>query len=969
MGHSSSGDSGWGFDFEREVSCALLVLMAANGCLWLSDEEEIKCVWPQVHKEGMDTDDIRVCLINHQRNTARDLYIQCKSTIKCNMAHDGAFYKAVSRAFSDFAKTDNSVDKVFALACGPLNGRGCILPDFMHAMHVREWDQVSLELAKKHLEPEYEELFSIFCQIAQSCKIDKPVTKAMVHSFLKHYYVFQPDIKFRYGIEESFILSALRHLGATMPEDKINVLRGFVAEKAKARGKVEKSEVMDKLRLFGRQVVIRGHDNVLDMVAARHGQNEINTTDGRKENFDRIGEVARPQLNVLQSDYIMLSCDKMPNESLLESLHGGESLYEYLCCLARRIVNIESRQQACRAAVQLLARQRERGNSGIVFDMFSYLLSPLTPLDAEEDRWRVSLVRDLFRINNDIAWEILCAQVVTERMPPLSFLDIRQSSEFDKDLLREYQKYALGHVGGEPSRVMDLVARLPLVDADFFDSIIACVSSCVLDAAEKDRKAIYGAILDAWTKIVEWPFFSEDRQRRSKTLLTVIKKLFASDYEPLLIAVFGVSDAMPNALNAVRKRLLRRFANEHGDRIEEMLRIANNIRHPNLIGEYLSMIMGTDYDIPLLTVSLQKYKESCVVDVARAYAWGRYKQQGGMRWVNALDIAGWSNNMVAHFYALLPVVPESWHHVESLGSECMDEYWKNVKIYLPPKSVAAECGYVVLQLSECGRTLDSLRMWSFMQCQKVSTPYSMTVAMLEGLVDGTQTVEAMWGEFYRVQAALKNLHASPNIEKNRVARIEWYFNALFAKRTMEYIDASCCSRRMSVDSVFFVNVVRGVSDGVRAPKNVDYSRGEKVLNMWEDFPGMSEDGRACDKDFQLWFNRVVVVTENDEVCKNKCLKWIGMCLAKQDKFGDTIFSIKSIWRLVESAEGCVIRNEFETTLKNKALLPHLLLAGGGVSLKNSYYQLGRAAKELGYTNVAASYERAYQYLKGMQPLA
>ena len=227
----------------------------------------------------------------------------------------------------------------------------------------------------------------------------------------------------------------------------------------------------------------------------------------------------------------------------------------------------------------------------------------------------------------------------------------------------------------------------------------------------------------------------------------------------------------------------------------------------------------------------------------------------------------------------------------------------------------------------------------------------------------------MWEAFHRIQSALKDLHKGPITEVMRVARLEWYFNALFANRTIEAIDASCCNKRMAFDPVFFVKVVKGLSEGKRAPKKIDYSRGAKVLNTWRAVPGVDAGGATGDKEFQVWMDKVLEQTRNNDVCKNRCLKWIGSCLAKLTIPNASLFSMEGMWSFVDSGEGLVVRNEFEKVLKNTGLMPCIFNHKGRETMKDLYFKFYSMAKEYGYNNVALSYKGALEHIEGLQPLA
>lgn len=969
MGHNSSGDSGWGFDLEREVSCALLVLMAARGCLWMSDEEEIVSVWPQVHQD-VKTDDIMVCLKNRHTGTVRNLYIQCKSTIRCNRSKSGEFYKAVSRAFCDYTRKDNPGNWLFAIACAPLLRESSTLPDFIHAMHERTWVQVREELRGDRLEPEYKKWYELFLWIAKTCESGSNVSQELVHKFLQHYYVLQPDIQYRFGFEESFILSALLNLGLNSPRSAINVVRGVVADKAKAKAYIERDELLRELNVpVTEKSTNAGAKFQLDLANSLEGYGDGTPRFGTNDQtiVDKISRDAS-LLEDIFSDVKFAENDNSI-KALFLPYNDRRSLYELLRVLARYVISERTRLEASRVGIRLLAYQLRLGNHGIVFDFFAYLLCPEIELDSKGKRWRIDWLKLLFKFDGDVSWKILCSQVVTVRMQPISFLDYPHRP-MDIDLLASYQDYALELAEKDVPKIIDLVRRLPLLDPKFFDRILGHIrnSRSLFDKGKAD--CVCEALLNSWVEVVEWPFFVDDKNERSNAIFQLAEMLLGDKTTSLLIKLYCVYDGSIANLDELRRKYLQKYILDYGADFETIKKLSAQVRHPSSIGATLAKIKSADYDYEFFGEILEESREWTSKDMSQTYAWYRYLHEGGMSWARRIEKICKTKARLARFYSMLPVVPDVWERVETVASKEADVYWKNIKIYLPDPDIAKQCAHVVQELSRCGRTIDALRMWSYLKTRKVNVPYSILVSMLDAFVNGSQSMERLEESIHLIQEALKDLHTNAEKDIKIVSEIEWYFNVLVGKRTIERIDFECGNIRMATDAGFFVDVVRGLSNGKNAPKTIDYSRGTKVLNAWSVFPGINVNLSEEQVGFKQWIKAMMQLTVNDKTLRNKCYKWLGACLAKVQVPVSDISPMSEVWDFVNGEEGRLIRHDFEKALKEYALLPHLFSGKESkVSIKEEYLRLDKEAQSCGYHNIALAYERAYRYLDAVHPLS
>ena len=973
MGHNSTGDSGWGFDFEREVSVAFLVLMMSKGCVWLSDEETIVDVWPQVNN-GMETDDIRVRLRNVKTGSVRNLYVQCKSTIELSASESTPFGKSVTRAVRDYVRLANErreEDCLFAIASGPLSGSASSLVEFLDAVHTKSDGELREEFSTGESFAKYRRWVEVFLSLAKKSKVNCAVTNELVMDFLRHYYVFQPDIKYRGGLEEAFMLSALRSAGADSPNDKLAVIRSLVACKAKSSSRINRDELMEHLRLEG---------SLCDreaMVESCGGQNKsqqkIWSSQPHTAWLKTDCMVSKPSCELqkrlaqspgIMQDWFVDDNDDEGDKVLLTELFGehGSSgcLYPVLREMAKLVEEEKYRLEVCRVALKLLRYQRQKGNLGIVFDFLSFVFAPQTSFDSKNCRWRPQVMRLMFDFDAEIAWLVLLGQIVRERMPPISFDDKHAFGAADEGLISVYQKLSIEIAARDKKKLCDIIRRLPLVDGNFLE--------CVLNQAKGlDDSDIVSALLNAWAEIVEWPFFSETRACRADAILSVARQSLHGDDIPILVRVFDVNGEGAFSLENLRKELLKDYLSASKHDISAVRMLAERVRHSFDVGRILAEIKDDRFDGVLFPVALEDKDESmrCCM---RAYAWTRFRKCGGLCWVQELGVGGWTSRQKALLYALLPTEPKVWHLAEQVAPEAMGVYWQNVKVYFPEKLDARDYGRVIHELTHCGRVADALTMWSFMKQQALCIDHEITMEMLEGFANCVQSKSALKELFHKIQKALAEIHLDSRKNVRRISEIEKFFISELGGCTFERIDTSCCSRRMADDAESFVDVVRA-SMGHDESGTLSKAGAEIILRAWNVFPGVDWRAKVNQDDFCNWFAKIRDLVEDDLVLKKNCYKWIGEVLWCLPEPNEGMFSLRFVWDVVNAEDGASIRTAYQKRLKDSSALTRLFGAEQqGESYLDMYRRYAKESYDCGYGNVSLIFSRAQLYLESLPSL-
>lgn len=972
MGHNSTGDSGWGFDFEREVSVAFLVLMMSNGGVWLSDEEAIFEVWPQVNN-GVETDDIRVCLRNVRTGRLRNLYVQCKYTIELSKSGDSPFGKSIIRAFRDYVKwkeEKREEDCLFAIACGPLNDKSASLVEFLDYVHVKGDYELCEEFSEGSPFVECNRWVETFSSLAKKSDVKARVTTELLVDFLRHYYVFQPDIRYRGGLEEAFMLSALKAAGAEAPSDKLATIRSFVANKAKSRSRIRKDELMSLLRLS----CSPGGAGVLSEGCFERKKSKSNPSLSKSQIsllgpevsetkcFSGFADRLSKSPSILQ-DWFVAESNERDKELLAELFDGNGSpgsLYQVLREMAKLVEEEKYRLEVCRVALKLFRYQRERGNFGIVFDFLSFVFAPQTAFDSADSRWRPQVMRIMFDFDDEMAWFVLLGQIVSERMPPLSFDDRHSFGATDEALLSDYQELALIKATENTKRLCDVVRRLPLVDGKFLRRVLQIAKNIA------DYEVV-SSLLNAWSEIVEWPFFAETKVDRADAILQVVMDSLRGDDFPIIVRLFDVSREGSMELDDLRKEFLKRYLISNNSAIPALQRLTKEVRHPNDIGCILAEVMGDKFDEVLFPVALEDNDQS-MRSCVRAYAWTRFRRHEGLQWTKEIGVYKWTSRKRALLYAMLPTEPSVWQEAEKDAAEAISVYWQNVKVYLPDNLDAERFSKVILALTQCGRLADSLMMWSYVKARDPNVKDDVTLEMLEGFLKASRLESGIKELFHKIQMALADIHRGLRKNVKRISEIEMFFISELGERTFERMDTSCCSRRMADDAEFFVDVVRTSKDAKKR-EYLTKAGAEKVLRMWDIFPGVDCDGKVDQNAFCDWFSKVRDITQEDQSLINQCDKWIGEVLWWLPEPQEGMFSLSRIWSIVNDKNGVTIRCALQKRLMDSSLLMHLFNGDRqGEPYLERYSRYAKESFDRGYGNVSLLYRRVQSYLENVPRL-
>lgn len=247
---------------------------------------------------------------------------------------------------------------------------------------------------------------------------------------------------------------------------------------------------------------------------------------------------------------------------------------------------------------------------------------------------------------------------------------------------------------------------------------------------------------------------------------------------------------------------------------------------------------------------------------AAAYIWRRFHSES-WGWINTLDRSKWSADAKADFFVVLPSVKEAWEKAEAeLGAKKI-KYWERVRIR-PEREHLEDLDYAIAQVIDNGRADMAIQcLWLGDLWQ---TSYAATLALraLEAL---DQTKHRIDG--YAVRDIFSHLQKSEEVDRGRLATMEWRFLALLddedaRPRTLyrhlaENPEYFCETIRLVYRSQFETTQEESIEENVSEVDEQKISRirnAYQLLDHWNSPPGLLSDGNLDEEQMLQWIESV-----------------------------------------------------------------------------------------------------------------
>jgi hypothetical protein len=237
---------------------------------------------------------------------------------------------------------------------------------------------------------------------------------------------------------------------------------------------------------------------------------------------------------------------------------------------------------------------------------------------------------------------------------------------------------------------------------------------------------------------------------------------------------------------------------------------------------------------------------------AWGFASGRISVEG-REWAEArVSLVGtkWRPEQQAEFLTCLPADARTWGLVSSLGPDTERSYWQRIN---PLVISEADAEQAVRCFLEYGRPAAAVSVLA--HCEKVSA--SLVADTLEALVESPPEPEEM--DSLVIVELIHRLQGSPDVERSRLARLEWAFLPLFGPHGFQprvLHEELARSPELFVEAIRFVFLAEGEEPVELSEQDVARARwARELLESWRTIPGDRGDGSVDGEALRAWVER------------------------------------------------------------------------------------------------------------------
>jgi len=398
-----------------------------------------------------------------------------------------------------------------------------------------------------------------------------------------------------------------------------------------------------------------------------------------------------------------------------------------------------------------------------------------------------------------------------------------------------------------------------------------------------------------------------------KNLLNLYKELFCGR-EIDLYGEKGNWKEQHKKLEQRRQDALQEIITSYG--LGTVTEFAQSVESPWQVGLSFGSIAEKGADSIILP-ELLGAKTVKLAQFASGFVWGRYYSLG-WKWVDQIDISGWTPEQIGQFLTYLPFTSETWKRSQRLLGQNEAAYWKKVSVN--PYQTEDDLDPAIDKLLEHGRPNDAISCIAKMLYDKQQVDNSKTVKVLLAAVTAEQPVRSM--DVYDTIELIKALQFDPNTNPDDLFKVEWAYLPLLN----QYNDASpkLLEQRLSSDPEFFCEIIRTIF----RPKNAEIPVEEpteqqkniamnayRLLKQWEIPPGSQSDSSFDGDAFNDWLNKVKASCKESghlEVALSK----IGSVLIHTPPDSDGLWIHHSVAEALNSKDAEEMRNGFSVGIFN-----------------------------------------------------
>ena len=677
---------------------------------------------------------------------------------------------------------------------------------------------------------------------------------------------------------------------------------------------------------------------------------------------------------------------------LLWALEGISWRLEYLA----RVVHILAKL----ARLDPGGRYMNRPSNTLREIFQGWLPQTKAPLDE-----RLKIIDSLIRSEPESGWKLLL-DLLPERAGGIS-TPIHRPAFRDWDegwkagvTQKEYYQHIvaiadriLKHVNEEPNtRWLEVVKKLPQLPKGSLDSAVIQLRRIIDSAVLTDIAA--NEIQDELRETVSrHRTFSDAKWALPKKAVDQLDGLYQSLIPDDLITRYKflfdhpfphLSDPAPHRDHEQRQKLIEEARIDALEKMWNALqasgieRLAAVAKLPWSVGSSLDKSSFAD-KIEDLVLGWLDNENSSLVQTAMAYVNARYRQTP--EWLATIRkqyTGTWSDKTWATFCLGLPFREALFDFLDTLTEGAKKHYWENVTRYYLQDEDAKYANWVIRKLLARRRPLaaiDAAAQYLYTIARDTGLNGDLLARVLELAATDPADHETtpIITISYDIVKVLKALQSNPDIDRKRLARIEWMYVRIFRHNDIQPVTLM---DEVLKDPMFFVRLICLAFKG-DPPIEEEFSnlspelRKRQAENAWhlleliDRLPGQSDNQKVSAAQLQEWTEKV-----REECAKRNRIvigdEYIGKLLSHSPPGSDGIWPHQAVRDLLERYESRNIERGIEVGLYNQRGLTSRALSEGGKQERELAEKYQHQADEVKYTwprtaamlrRIADSYKR------------
>ena len=395
------------------------------------------------------------------------------------------------------------------------------------------------------------------------------------------------------------------------------------------------------------------------------------------------------------------------------------------------------------------------------------------------------------------------------------------------------------------------------------------------------------------------------------------RRLFGEREFEVMEDVRGKFDEQRKELDARRQVATAEILEQEG--IEGLIQFARSVHHSGQVGVALGNLPEVDLDAPLLPGYLN-HDEEGVQHFVGGYAWAKYWRLG-WAWIDAFDIASWSAEQAATFFAGLPFNKGTWVRAEARLGDKASAYWQrlvNINPYHATEDIF-EGTRLLLKHERARLALDRL---GHARHKEQLIPSDLIADVLIANLRSTEPLGSMLQ--HEIVELIGALQEHPEKDLGQLRSIELAYLPI-----LEYgytASPLFLDRGLSEDPRFFCEVISLIykpeaHEGTEPVVPTDAQRNLaerafRLLHRWKLSPGSKADQSFDPEAFETWVAGVKSVAAQTGHLK-PALRHVGQVVAHLPVSNNGLGIPEVVARFLEEEDEDYVRRSFSTGLYNK----------------------------------------------------